>query len=158
LPTIDWRITDALADPVGHERYYVEKLLRLPDGFLCYEPRLEQPPPVAPLPALLRGTVTFGSFNNALKLAPATIRCWAAILMAVPTARLVMKAAYVADPAVRTYFTEQFVAAGVSPDRVELRTQTVGMDKHLGDYGEIDIALDPLGYNGTTTTCEALWM
>jgi protein O-GlcNAc transferase len=158
LPTVDWRITDALVDPPGHEAYYTEKLMRLPEGFLCYAPRAENPPPVAPLPATIRGTITFGSFNNTLKLTASSIRCWAAILASVPRSRLVLKAAYLADPTVRLFIVEQFNAAGIESGRVELRTQVAELGDHLGTYGEIDIGLDPLVYNGTTTTCEALWM
>ena len=157
LPTIDWRITDALADPPGHERYYVEKLLRLPDGFLCYEPR-EDSPAVGPLPATTRGTMTFGSFNNIIKVTPATVRCWAAILAAVPGSRLVLKAGTLADPPLRAFYLEQFVAAGIEEHRIELRSHLIEAGEHLGTYNEIDIGLDPLIYNGTTTTCEALWM
>lgn len=158
LPTIDWRITDALVDPAGHEAYYTEKLMRLPEGFLCYAPRAENPPPVAPLPALTRRGITFGSFNNTLKVTASSIRCWASILAAVPNSRLVLKAAYLADPTVRLFVMEQFNAAGIDNLRVELRSQVAKLGDHLGNYGEIDIGLDPLVYNGTTTTCEAMWM
>jgi protein O-GlcNAc transferase len=158
LSTIDWRITDALADPPGYERYFTEKLLRLPDGFLCYEPRFENIPAVSPVPALARGAITFGSFNNALKLTPATMRCWAAILAAVPGARLVLKAGYLADPVVRSSIEAQFSTLGIELSRVELRGHLADMGDHFSAYAEIDIALDPLIYNGTTTTCEALSM
>ena len=157
LPTIDWRITDALADPPGYERYHVEKLLRLPGGFLCYEPPADAPA-VAPLPALARGTVTFGSFNNILKVTPSTMRCWAAVLAAVPMARLVVKSSSFADPPLRASYLKQFIAAGIDEQRLDLRSHVLEASAHLGVYNEIDIGLDPLVYNGTTTTCEALWM
>jgi protein O-GlcNAc transferase len=158
LSTIDWRITDALADPPGYERYYTERLLRIPDGFLCYQPSVDNLPPVAALPASQRGAITFGSFNNVMKLSPATIACWSQILKAVPTARLVLKAGFLADPHVRTSLAQQFTAQGIDPARVELRSHLAESGAHLAAYGEIDIALDPLIYNGTTTTCEALIM
>lgn len=158
LPTVDWRITDAIADPDGFERYYVERLIRLPGGFLCYEPRVANAPDVSPLPATTRRSVTFGSFNSWIKVAPNTVRCWAEILRALPDARLLAKAHALADPAIRADVLEQFSSYGVEPWQLDLRAQIADAASHLAVYGEVDIGLDPLGYNGTTTTCEALWM
>jgi predicted O-linked N-acetylglucosamine transferase (SPINDLY family) len=157
LSTIDWRITDALADPPGYERYHAEKLLRLPGGFLCYEPRADAPA-IGPLPVEARGTVTFGSFNNIMKVTPAAVRCWAAILTAVPGSRLVLKSGTFADPPLRASYLQQFIDAGIEAQRLDLRSHLLDAGEHLGAYNEIDIGLDPLVYNGTTTTCEALWM
>jgi len=50
------------------------------------------------------------------------------------------------------------VARGADPDRVELRAGEKSHADHLKGYGGIDLALDTFPYNGTTTTCEAMWM
>ncbi len=158
LSAIDWRITDALADPPGADRFYVEKLFRLPQGFLCYEPPAKDVPEAAPLPALSTGYVTFGSFNNLQKVSPSTVKAWSAILAALPQARLLLKAATLADTGIRNALLDLFAAQGIGADRIELRSLAAGTAAHLGTYAGVDIALDPFPYNGTTTSCEALWM
>lgn len=158
LPNVDWRITDALADPPGQEAFHTEKLMRLPDVFLCYNAYTTPIPEVAPVPALAKGFVTFGSFNSPRKLSPRAIAAWAQILTAVPRSRLALKSLAFVEPTRRQYFLDCFAANGVSADRIELWQPRRELAAHLGSYGEIDIALDPFPYNGTTNTCEAMWM
>jgi len=158
LATIDWRITDARADPSGQEQFHSEKLLRLPDSFLCYHFYGTVTPPLTAPPAAARGAITFGSFNNPLKLSPLAIAAWARILGQVPDSRLVLKSARFIDPALRANFLARFAASGIAAERLELREPQPHMVDHLSSYADIDIALDPFPYNGTTTTCEAMWM
>jgi predicted O-linked N-acetylglucosamine transferase (SPINDLY family) len=158
LSTIDWRITDAYADPPGQEKFYSEKLMRLPDTFLCYHFYGTVTPPVARPPVIARGTITFGSFNNPLKLSPPAITAWSQILNEVPGSRLVLKSARAIDPSLRANFLQRFATYGIAAERIEMRAPQPSMVDHLDSYSEIDIALDPFPYNGTTTTCEAMWM
>jgi predicted O-linked N-acetylglucosamine transferase (SPINDLY family) len=53
---------------------------------------------------------------------------------------------------------QQFAASGVTAERLSLRGRDANCEQHLAHYHELDIALDTFPYNGTTTTCEALWM
>jgi protein O-GlcNAc transferase len=158
LATIDWRITDARADPPEQEVFHNEKLLRLPESFLCYHFYGSVVPAIAPPPAVARGAITFGSFNNPQKLSPPTIAAWSRILAAVPRSRLILKSLLFAEPSRREHYRAHFAAHGIAPERVELRELQTDIMDHLNSYAEIDIALDPFPYNGTTTTCEALWM
>ena len=157
MTAFECRITDAIADPPGAEALWTETLIRLEAGFLCYAPPADAPE-VAPLPALSRGHVTFGSFNNLRKVTPAVIEVWAEVLHAMPNARLMLKARSFADAATRDRFTAAFGRHGIAADRIILRHTVPSPAEHLGAYAEVDIALDPFPYNGTTTTCEALWM
>lgn len=158
LAAMDYRFTDAWADPPGStERYYTEQLVRLPRGFLCYRP-LADAPAVGPSPALTNGYVTFGSFNNYMKVTPRMIAAWADLLNAVPTARMLLKNPSFGDAGTQKRCREQFAGHGIGPDRLELRGPEMLQSGHLGIYGQVDVALDTFPYNGTTTTCEALWM
>ncbi|HEY0835843.1 MAG TPA: tetratricopeptide repeat protein [Azospirillum sp.] len=158
MPAVDYRLTDAVADPEGvTDAWHAETLVRLPRGFLAFQPRAGIAPPVEP-PARANGFVTFGSFNNAAKVTPEVVRVWSAILNRRPGSLLVLKSRGFADPSTRDRYVRQFAGNGVAAERVDLVAHMDAVGDHLRAYDRIDIALDPFPYNGTTTTCEALWM
>jgi protein O-GlcNAc transferase len=157
LSGMGYRITDAFADPPGRDAFYSEKLIRLDGCFLCYQPPGDAPP-VAPLPAETNGFITFGSFNNLSKMQPGVVALWSQVLHAVPGARLLVKNPSLTDPPTRQRIAAMFAQHGIWADRLELRGHTPTPQEHLAFYGRVDIAIDTFPYNGTTTTCEALWM
>ena len=158
LEAIDYRLVDAVTDPVGEaDAWASETLVRLEGGFLCYGGLKDAPEPTVP-PCLKTGTVTFGSFNNPAKVSAATFDAWATLLSRLPQARLLLKGKPFADAATRALFLARLGERGVAAERVELVAWLPGAAAHLALYHRVDIALDPFPYNGTTTTCEALWM
>ena len=155
VPQIDYRITDAVADPPNAtDAHYVEKLVRLPACAWCY-----QPPTDAPMPtATTNRPITFGSFNKFPKISPATMKMWSRILAAAPESRLLLKAKSLGDPTTRAIASQMLASAGIAPDCVHLTGWAGETSEHLAMYKEIDVALDSFPYHGTTTTCEAIWM
>jgi predicted O-linked N-acetylglucosamine transferase (SPINDLY family) len=158
LSAIDYRITDARADPPGEsDRLHVEQLVRLPDSFLCYAPPTLQIGPRTP-PYRTNGYVTFGSFNNFPKLSPATLSLWTQILTAIPRSKLLVKSHGLHDPGLRALLLERLRNSGIGPERAVIVPPHADHEGHMRAYGQIDIALDTFPYNGTTTTLDALWM
>lgn len=156
LTQIDYRITDAVADPPGlTESLHTEQVVRLPGCFLCYTPPVDAPQPAIFPPVQQSGVITFGCFNNLAKITPTLLACWRALLDRVPQSRLLIKGEALDDPAAQSELLKRFglpehrvLACGWTPDRIS----------HLTLYNQVDIALDTWPYNGTTTTCESLWM
>jgi len=158
LDAIDYRVTEAVCDPVGRsEADYAEHLLRLPETFLCYRPS-DDSPPVSQLPALADGSVTFGCFNNLAKVTTPVLDLWTQLLRELPTARLLLRSRGLTDPETVTRLREHFARGGVVSERLEFSGEELSVSQHLSCYHRVDIALDTFPYNGTTTTCEALWM
>ncbi len=157
LAAVDYRLSDGWADPKGlTEAWHREQLLRMDAGFLCYRPDGDAPD-VAPLPARTAGHVTFGSFNNLAKVTPAVIAAWAAVLHAVPGSRLALKAKALGDPGTAERLRAAFAGHDIDARRIDCLGWIVDASP-LAAYNHVDIGLDTFPYNGTTTTCEALWM
>lgn len=150
-----------LTDPYAHaddDRMHTERLLRLPESFLCFGSFEERARATLP-PAARKGHVTFASFNNLAKLSPTTVGLWARILQRVPRSRLLLKNESLKNSRARANVEAVFQAHGIDRDRLELRGPVADRSEHLDQYArDVDIALDPVPYNGTTTTAEALWM
>jgi protein O-GlcNAc transferase len=156
LAAMDYLLADRFVVPEGSERHYRETVLRMPDGYLCYDPP-EAAPPVGPPPSLKEGFATFGSFNNPAKITPEVVAVWSRILRGAPTARLVMKYRGLGDPSVRKRFLDLFAANGVGAQRLDLLPSSAYSD-YLASYHRVDVALDPFPFSGSTITCESLWM
>lgn len=153
LRAMDYRFVDAITDPADEG---VETPVRLANGFLCYRPSDEAPAP-SPSPGGA-GAVTFGSFNNAVKMSKGCIELWSRVLLETPGSSLLLKSGTFADPSARETVARGFSGCGIEADRLRMRPARMSVREHLAHYGEVDVCLDPLPYNGTTTTCEALWM
>lgn len=158
LPAMDWRITDAVADPPGDaERLHTEALMRLPETFQCFR-KPPDAPTIAPVPMAKVGHATFASFNMLAKVHPALVARWAEILCAAENSRLVLKAAPFRDAGTRAHYHKMFASHGIAAERVDLLGYIPSAAAHFALYNTIDVALDTDPYNGATTTCEALWM
>ena len=155
LSRIGYRFTDAIADPPGAEAFFTERLVRLPRVFCCYTPP-DGAPEVSPLPALAKGTITFGSLHSPARLNGAVIALWSRVLSAVRGSRIIIFRTTLNDDIVER-LRLAFIANGIDPGRVDLQHEPPASG-YLSLYDHIDIALDTFPWSGHTTACEALWM
>ncbi|MGE4064752.1 MAG: tetratricopeptide repeat protein [Rhodospirillaceae bacterium] len=157
VPAMDYRLTDGRADPPGAEKWCTEEIVRLPHCFHLYRPSGKAPPP-APAPHLAKGYVTFASFNVLPKVTEPAIAAWADILKGVPNSRFFIKCKQMRDERVQARVRADFARHGIDPVRIEMTAFVPSVKEHLEKYAGVDLALDTFPYNGTTTTCEALYM
>jgi protein O-GlcNAc transferase len=157
VPSMDYSFWDPIQVREGDERWFVEPVIRLPELRWCYGPPGYAPDVTEP-PAVHRRYITFGSFNNLAKINAGVIGLWARVLQEVPDSRLLLNWPTLGDAHERERLSSLFTARGIPVERLELRRGAPSHAGVLGEYGDIDIALDPFPFSGCLTTCEALWM
>ena len=157
LAYMDGVLLDKWHAPEGTEAWFVEPIIRLKTGRLCYTPVSFAPPEEKIPPCIKKGFITFGCFNNTAKLNSRVFDVWGKILKSLPKSRLILKWRTFHDSDLCRKIQQAFFVRGITQDRIEFRGFSFHVDM-LKEYAEIDIALDPFPFTGGLTTCEALWM
>ncbi|NPU94075.1 MAG: hypothetical protein HPY82_19375 [Gammaproteobacteria bacterium] len=155
IADFDFTVSDDVSIPVEEEKFYVEKIIRLP----CKAKtalQFERLVPVTSTPALTRGYVTYCSFNAFFKFNEQVADAWSTILTQVPGSHLYLKCEEFVRPRVRARAKALLRERGISADRLRLEGPA-DLRTMQACYADGDIALDPFPYCGGSTTMHALW-
>lgn len=165
LNEMDYRITDAVCDNEEvSQKFYTEKLINLPGGFLCYDPRVikknynYQVPEITKTPYLKceRKFLTIGCFNRVNKMTEKNIKYFDEILSKNENVKFVFKTKALLNQNIKKEFLKKFSKENLN--RIEVLPCTTLHEQHVLEYNKVDIAIDTFPYSGTTTSCEALYM
>lgn len=151
---MDYLIADRRLAPRGGREKFAERVLCLP-SFYIHAP-FEVSPPILRRP---RAAPVFGYFGNPSKINRKVVALWAEVLKRTPgsTLRLRYKELY-ESAEICGRLRDAFAARGVDAARLVFDGQSLHIRAHLGLYNDIDVALDPFPFSGSTGTFEALWM
>jgi protein O-GlcNAc transferase len=153
---VDYLLADAVGVPESQQAQFTESIWYLPDTRLCFTaPNIG--PPVAALPAFIKGHLTFGCFQNLAKARDDVLELWGKILAALPDATLRVQCKQLDEPALAEQLLQRLKKYGIASARVATHGAS-NREIYLAAHAEVDIILDTFPYPGGTTTCEALWM
>jgi len=164
LNEMDYRITDTICDNLKiSQPFYIEKLLQLPDFFMCYNPEVIKKthtkfvyPEIKETPRITNGYLNIGCYNRVNKITDTVIVLFNKILLTNEKVVFVFKTKALINKKIRQTFIEKFDEP--VRHRIKVLDCTLSHEQHLETYNEIDIAIDTFPYSGTTTSCEALLM
>lgn len=155
LKAIDYFMTDNYLAPIGHEKFFNEKLLRLNSAFaFVASENLKRAVQKFSILDAPHSPFTFASFNNFMKITNDYLKCVKKILNLVENSKFVIQDTTMI-PARKLEMEKRLKKLRMPLDRIEVR---LGNDDYLNDYDSIDIILDTFPYNGGTMTATALYM
>jgi predicted O-linked N-acetylglucosamine transferase (SPINDLY family) len=154
-PYMDYVLADPVVIPPTEERWYTEKVIRLPH---CYLPNDDQraigPAPTREQAGLPAQGMVFCAFTNAYKINPPVFDIWMRLLREVPQSVLWLRGM---GAEARGNLLREAAARGVEAHRLVFAAHVASMAEHLGRHQLADLYLDTLPYNAHSTACDALW-
>ena len=151
---IDYVIADPVIIPPDMEKFFTERILRLPH---TYQPNDRHRAVADALSRLEYGlpenAFVFCCFNQAFKISPEIFACWMRILRHFDTAVLWLLED---NPIATQNLRAAAIAQNVAPERLVMAPH-LPLPQHLARYRVADLALDTFPYTSHTTASDALW-
>ena len=151
-PTIDFLISDKNLIKKDEEKFYSEKIIKMSNIWNCHS-GFKFKREFSELPIKKNKYITFGSFNNFLKISDSVVEVWSQILKKINNSKLILKSSLNVN---KNIILKKFKKFGVH-NSIEFVATVQDVENHIKSYKKIDIALDTFPYNGGITTFEALW-
>jgi predicted O-linked N-acetylglucosamine transferase (SPINDLY family) len=158
IPAVDYFIADHYVLPDDAQKYYQEKIWRLPQTYLAVEgfevgtPTLQREDLDIPVDAVI-----YLSSQSGYKRHPDCIKAQMEIIKAVPNSYFLIKGKSDTET-IQKLFSELATEVGISLDRLRFLERDIDEYSHRANLAIADIVLDTFPYNGATTTLETLWM
>jgi len=153
---MDYFIADPFVVPPGAERFFAEKISRLPDCYMITD-RLREVSARVPTRGecgLPDSGIVFCCFNQAYKILPEMFGAWMRIMQAVPGSVLWLAEA---NRWQSGNLRREAAARGVDAARLVFAPRKP-LGEYMVQYRIADVALDTFPYTSHTTASDALWM
>ncbi len=152
---IDYIIADRVVIPETERDFFTEKVVHLPDSYLCTDAalRISEPTPTRAECGLPATGFVFCSFNNAYKITPRIFDVWMRLLHAVQGSVLWL---FMRDETAKENLHREAARRGIAGGRL-IFAPHLKLEDHLARQRLADLFLDTLPYNAHTTAAQALW-
>ena len=161
FPTIDYFLSSDRMEPAGAEAHYTERLVRLPNLSICYQPADDVPP--VPLDraqlGLRAGAIVFWCCQSLPKYLPQFDEVFARIAAAVGDCQFTF-IEFGGGPRITDLFRARldraFARLGLSAADHCVLLPRLAPDRFVAAIGQCDILLDSIGWSGCNSTLESL--
>jgi len=152
-PFIDYLIADRVVIPPSDERFFVEKVVTLPDSYHLNDPIAEVATPSRSEVGLPDDAFVYCCFNNTYKFTPKLFEIWMRLLRQRPQSVLWLLQP---EPAATKNLVQAARASGIEAARLVFAPR-LPRAEHFARNRLADLFLDTLPYNAHATASDALW-
>jgi protein O-GlcNAc transferase len=159
-PTMDYFLSSALMEPPDGDQHYTERLVRLPNLSIYYEPlELNLPVITREQLGLRPSSVAYWCGQSLFKYLPQYDQVFARIARELPDSQFLFLRSMHGDgmtERMRRRLERAFAVFGLDAARHCVFLPRLGLEQFIAAIGQCDVVLDSVGWSGGNSTLEGL--